>query len=337
MAEILLSVIIPVYNVDSYLDQCLLSVFSQNIKALEVICVNDGSTDNSRAILQGYKDIYPQMVIIDKRNAGLPAARNSGYNVAHGKYIYFLDSDDYMLPEAFQKMLDFVVEKDLDLAYFNVLKQGTEPYFKITTDITDVLPGIELYCTNYKKNGFFPPSAVWMYLFKKEILDKFNIKFKEGIEHEDEEYTPRVHYLAQRDSYLNIPIQFHRVMRVGSVTAATNLLHKESNIRDLIETSNDLLEFFKKNQCEEDCFYQKIFEIYLSVAQIIANKIPDRKKYLFFPEDFQNMKECAIAWDWYVYYWLFRYNTILFKWYMSELPSPLLKKTINRIFKLYYR
>jgi len=337
LADIKLSVIIPVYNVELYLRQCLDSVFSQNVKDLEVICVNDGSTDGSGSILQEFKVLYSEIIIINKQNAGLPAARNSGFDVAKGEYIYYLDSDDYLLPGVLQKMLDFVVSKKLDLAFFNVLKEGVEPYFKISREITEVLTGIELYTANYRINAFFPPSAVWMYLFKKAFLDKFNIRFKEGIEHEDEEYTPRAYFFAERVSYLNIPIQFHRVMREGSVTAATNLFFKESNLRDLVETAADLYVYLNRNLCTEKYFYLKVFEIYFTVAQLVVKQNPKRKNYLFHPEDYQIMKTCSISWEWYVYYWLFRYNTSLFAWYVSDSTPPMQKKMVNKLFKLFYR
>lgn len=337
MAYPLLSVIIPVYNVEPYLRQCLDSVFSQKVQDLEVICVNDGSTDGSGDILQEFNVLYSEIIIINKLNAGLPAARNSGFDVAKGEYIYYLDSDDYLLPGVLQEMLDFVVSKKLDLAFFNVLKEGVEPYFRIETDITEPTTGIELYAGNYEANGFFPPSAVWMNLFRKEFLNKYNIRFKEGIEHEDEEYTPRAYFFADRVSYLNIPIQFHRVMREGSVTAATNLFFKERNLRDLMETASDLYAYFNKNLCTEKHFYLKVFDIYFTVAQLVVNKNPKRKNYLFHPEDFQIMKASAISWEWYVYYWLFRYNTSLFAWYVSESTPPIKKKMVNKLFKLFCR
>jgi hypothetical protein len=217
-----------------------------------------------------------------------------------------------------------------------VLKEGVEPYFKIKTDITEPLTGIELYASNYKINGFFPPSAVWMYLFKKELLDKYNIRFKAGIEHEDEEYTPRVHFFAQRDSYLNIPIQFHRVMRKGSITASTILLFKERNIRDIIETSSDLYSFLQDQKCVEQLFYLAVFHNYLSVALLIIKNNPKRKTNLFSLADFEIMKSCAISWDWYTYYWFFRYNTPIFRWYILSGKPLLVKKLINRFFKIYY-
>ncbi len=339
MAELILkniSIIIPVYNVEKFLHQCLKSVLEQNVEGMEVICVNDGSTDNSLAILNEFKTLYPDLIIIDQPNGGLPAARNSGFNVSTGNYIYFLDSDDYLLPNTINEMISFALNQNLDVCFFNVLKDGVMPYFEIKQETPGILTGKELYNWNYQVNGFFPPSAVWTNLYKRDFLVIQNIKFKEGIEHEDEEYTPRVYFLAERSSFLNINVQCHRILREGSVTAATQLLFKEQNIKDIIETCSDLFLYFNKMKCSENLFYLKIFHNYLAMAKIIINKKPERKNHLFTKNDFNTMRLCAISWDWYVYYFLFRYSSTVFKWYTSEKASPFLKMLVTKLFKLIY-
>ena len=331
-----ISVIVPVFNVEKFLHQCLESVFKPGVKNIEVICINDGSTDNSLSILKEYKILYPDLIIIDRKNGGLSAARNSGFEIATGKYIYYLDSDDYLLPDALNRAISFVLERDLDVCFFNVLKDGKTPYFSISKETNEILTGKELYKLNYQLNNFFPPSAVWANLYKREFLITNNIKFKEGIVHEDEEYTPRVYFLATRSSYFNIYIQAHRVLREGSITNASLVSFKEKNLKDIIETCSDLYYYFKNNNCSDSCFYLKIFYNYLAVAKIIIDKKPDRKNHLFFSEDYKTMRQCAITWDWYVYYWLFKYSTPLFKWYTKEKASPFLKMFVTKLFKLIY-
>jgi heptose III glucuronosyltransferase len=331
-----LSVIVPVYNVEKFLRQCLESIFIQGVENIEVICVNDGSTDNSLSILKEYKILYPDLIIIDRKNGGLPAARNSGFEIASGKYIYYLDSDDYLLPDALNRAISFVLERDLDVCFFNVLKDGKIPYFSISKETNEILTGKELYKLNYQVNNFFPPSAVWTNLYKREFLTTHNIKFKEGIVHEDEEYTPRVYFLANRSSYFNIYILVHRILREGSVTAATLISFQEKNLKDIIETCSNLYHYFNKMKCPENYFYLKIFHNYLAMAKIIVNKKPERKNNLFTKNDFNTMRLCAISWDWYVYYFLFRYSTPIFKWYTSEKASPFLKMFVTKLFKLIY-
>ncbi len=332
-----LSVIIPVYNAEEYLDECINSVYIQNVPEIEIICVNDGSTDKSFECLNKIKLKHPDLIIINQSNAGLAAARNSGYKLATGKFIYFFDNDDYLYPNVFSKMLDFANSKDLDISFFNVLKDGKEPYFIIKNELKEVMTGIEIFKINYELNGFFPPSAVWTCLFRKDFLDNNNLVFLEGREHEDEEFTPRAYFLAKRVSFLDIPIQFHRVLREGSITESTYIKFKENHIRDVILTCSDLYYYFKTNNCSENYFYLKIFHNYLDVAKIIIDKKPDRKNHLFFAEDYKTMRLCAINWEWYVYYWLFKYSTPLFKWYTKENSSPLMMKVLNQFFKLFYK
>ena len=96
--EIFISIVVPVYNTEQYLDECLQSILKQTIiENIELICVNDGSSDNSLEILNLYKEKFPNMIIIDQKNSGAPTARNNGLRVATGEYVYFIDSDDYII------------------------------------------------------------------------------------------------------------------------------------------------------------------------------------------------------------------------------------------------
>ena len=112
------SVIIPVYNAEKYLRECLDSVVNQTLKDIEIICIDDGSTDHSRAILMGYEKSDPRITVISQENLGLSAARNCGMRYASGKYIYFLDSDDYIDGEALEILVRLAEENDADSVHF---------------------------------------------------------------------------------------------------------------------------------------------------------------------------------------------------------------------------
>ena len=115
--NIFFSVIVPVYNVEKYIEKCIESIFNNQINDVEIIIVNDGSTDNSRNIINKYAE-RDNIVIIDQENAGLSAARNSGLKIAKGEYILFLDSDDYLEPEALDILYKVVCESRADLYVF---------------------------------------------------------------------------------------------------------------------------------------------------------------------------------------------------------------------------
>ena len=113
------SIIIPIYNVEQYIEECLLSAMRQTLKEIEIICVNDGSTDDSMGIVRKYAREDPRIRIVEKENGGLSSARNAGMDAAKGEYILFLDSDDWILPETLEEIYDSAVKNDLDNVYFN--------------------------------------------------------------------------------------------------------------------------------------------------------------------------------------------------------------------------
>ena len=111
-----ISVIVPVYNIDQYLDRCVSSIISQScFEQLEVILVNDGSTDKSPDKCQEYAEKYSNIVVINKDNGGVSSARNAGISAAHGQYIAFVDGDDYVATDFFQEMLDAIIYSQSDL------------------------------------------------------------------------------------------------------------------------------------------------------------------------------------------------------------------------------
>lgn len=110
-----ISIIVPVYNVEEYLKKCIESLVNQSIVEKEIIFVNDGSTDNSYSILEMYKKMYPEIIILNKENGGLSSARNAGIEIAKGDYIGFVDSDDYVDEKMFELMVNHSEEKNADM------------------------------------------------------------------------------------------------------------------------------------------------------------------------------------------------------------------------------
>ena len=117
--DVLVSIIIPVYNVEKYLEECLDSILKQTYKNIEVICVNDGSTDNSLNILEKYAVKDNRFIVLNQSNHGLSYSRNKGLKQARGKYIYYLDSDDYILPNTIKTLAENIEERDLEVLLFN--------------------------------------------------------------------------------------------------------------------------------------------------------------------------------------------------------------------------
>ena len=110
-----LSVVVPVYNVENYLSKCLDSILKQTLEDIEIICVNDGSTDGSANILQDYKKKDPRIIVLEQENQGLGAARNTGIRTARGEYIGFVDSDDFIEPTMYEKLYEKACKFQLDI------------------------------------------------------------------------------------------------------------------------------------------------------------------------------------------------------------------------------
>ena len=117
----MITVIIPIYNVSKYLKNCLESVINQTYKNLEIICINDGSTDNSLQILKEYKERDERIIIIDKKNAGVSAARNDGIEKASGEYLFCVDGDDYIDEDFFEKFYNKPQTFEMDTKQANEL------------------------------------------------------------------------------------------------------------------------------------------------------------------------------------------------------------------------
>lgn len=173
----LLSIIIPVYNVEKYLDECLNSITIQNKESIEIILINDGSTDNSLSICNRYVKKYNNIKCITNKNHGVSYSRNLGITIATGKYIWFIDSDDKLETKALDDVLNLITS-NYDLYIFSYIK-----FYKNTFDSffqqEKLLTKKEAIRDLMEENKFC--GYVWNKLFKKDIIKKYNLKFDENI------------------------------------------------------------------------------------------------------------------------------------------------------------
>ncbi len=176
-----LSVIVPVYNVEKYLDKCLNSLVNQGLDDYEIIVVNDGTKDNSQKIIDGYVNKYPNLVkSYIKENGGLSDARNYGVKRANGEYITFLDSDDYIEDDTYKHMLDMAYKDNLDLVVSDleyVWEDGSKKSF--------VKEGLNKVSDDDLKNLFLSPLFSWNKIYRKSLFDKLGCKYPVGLWYED--------------------------------------------------------------------------------------------------------------------------------------------------------
>jgi glycosyltransferase involved in cell wall biosynthesis len=233
------SIIIPVYNVEPYLRQCLDSVLKQNYSDYEMICINDGSTDNCLSILQEYKERDGRIKIIDQDNHGLSAARNAGMKAASGEYILLLDSDDWLEPEALQTLTSG--QKGEDMICFNG-KRHFEDGRKESPDqgITEEkLTGWDYYNKYALVPRKFHFVCTVLRLYRRVFLLQNNLFFKEGILHEDNLFTPLACYYAQSVRVIPEILYVYRI-RTGSIMQTPDIKH----LHDTILVANQLAAFF---------------------------------------------------------------------------------------------
>ena len=199
-----ISIIIPVYNVEKYISQCLESCIYQDgvsYSEYEIIVVNDGTPDNSMEIVNKYKSMFPSLItVFEQTNSGLSVARNTGINIAKGEYVWFVDSDDWIIQGSLRQIIDKLNEyKNVDLLQIQA-KQfdgvNTEKNYIYNYQV-GILDGPDCI-----RNGGLPCCAV-VTLCKTSFLKQNNIYFMPNILHEDNEFKPRAVYLAKSIGFLD--------------------------------------------------------------------------------------------------------------------------------------
>ncbi len=192
------SIIVPVYNSEKYLDKCLDALCNQTLKDIEIIVVNDGSTDGSEEIIKQKMVKNPNIKLYNKKNGGQASARNFGLNKACGEYIFFVDSDDYPELDMCEKMYNAAKENNYDIvcADYFINKDGIDTYNKI---LPNKKSG-EISIKEYMFSGVAP----WMKIYKHEFLTNNHFTFPEGIIYEDfasiptlVKFFPKIYYLNE--------------------------------------------------------------------------------------------------------------------------------------------
>lgn len=238
------SVIIPVYNVESYLQACLDTVLNQTFEDWEAICVNDGSTDNSATLLEeyGYKD--GRFKIVNQPNGGLSAARNTGLKAATGEYVLFLDSDDWLEGYALERVSESLTDEDmLCFSGRRFFEKESRYHEADQLQPRSYATGMDYYNENALSVRDFAFVCVVLRAYKREFLLSHDLWFKEGIFHEDNLYTPLACYYAEKVKVINDCLYDYRV-RANSITTTGNV----KRLRDLLGTANTLAAFFLPKQ-----------------------------------------------------------------------------------------
>lgn len=253
------SAIIPVYNTQEYIGECLECLFKQTQKEIEIIAVNDGSTDNSLEILKEYQKEHDNLIIINQENKKLGAARNAGMRIAKGECIYFLDSDDLIEKDTLEILYRKVTVNRLDFVSFDAGAFGGEAddaerfkYYdrsEIGIDTETVYTGFDFWNQFYASHD--PMVTAWSFYFKKEFLDKYHFEFQENLFYEDSEFAVKAYMNAERMMYEPRKLYYRRIRQGSIMLSKFDLVHLRghlSNTKLICKYINDDMHEIKRKE-----------------------------------------------------------------------------------------
>ena len=259
------SVIVPIYNVQDYLEKSIQSLINQTLADIEIILVNDGATDKSGEIAKRFKKKYPNKIMyLEKQNGGLSDARNFGIPFASGEYIAFLDSDDYVEENMYEEMYTIAKQENSDMVecdfYWEYPKKTRLDTGAIYTNKHEMIEKVRV--------------VAWNKLIRKKILDETKVKFPKGYRYEDVEFTYKLIPHLNKISFVKKPF-IHYIQRQNSISNVQNERTKE--IFDVLE---NVLNYYKKNNLFEE--YKAELE-YIYVRYLLCSslkrmtKVEDKK------------------------------------------------------------
>ena len=231
------SVIVPIYNVEKYLEKCINSLLSQTLEDIQIILVNDGSKDNSGNIAKEYeKNNNDRVIYVEKENGGLSDARNYGLKYATGDFIAFLDSDDYIEKNAYEEMYNKAIEENADYVECDFLWEFPN---KIRVDK-------QYPYKNKKEMLSFVRVVAWNKLIKRQLIIDNNLEFPKGLRYEDIEFTYKLIPFVNKFAYVDKPF-IHYVQREGSIANVQN-----ERTAEIFTVLDNVIEFYKKNNIYEE-------------------------------------------------------------------------------------
>lgn len=223
-----ISIIIPVYNTEKYLTRCFDSLIKQTFSDFEIIIVNDGSVDNSELICKKYVENYPTLFkFFSQPNKGQSSARNLALQHVTGEYLTFIDSDDWMESNALELMYNDARSNDSSIVVCDFYYYNTD-----TPQKTD-------FIEEFNKNKYLPQKFVWGKLYKVAFWQENQFNFAEGIYYEDLELVPKILFMTQKISIVNLPLYNYELRNMTSTTK------RFKNSEYLLTIFNRLVEFYK--------------------------------------------------------------------------------------------
>lgn len=270
-----ISVIVPVYNVENYLEQCIKSIINQTLSDIEIICINDGSTDNSRMILEKYKNIDKRIIIIDKVNQGYGATCNLGLRCAKGKYISIIEPDDFIDKSMFDDLYSLAEKNNADIvksAFYEYIDENSSEgtsLKKINWSEDYEMPKSVFVINDCPQFLYFHPS-IWSCIYKKEFLTKNSILFNEpkGAGWADNPFQVKTMCKAARIVYTDTPYYHYRL---NNPTSSSNIV----NISNPFDRSEEIHTFLESNKIKDKELLAHLYKRELGYIEIVLKGISD--------------------------------------------------------------
>ena len=259
------SIIIPVYNVEKYLKKCLDSLVNQTLKDIEIIVVNDGSTDNSKSIIEQYYSKFTDKIkVLNQKNQGLSDARNNGLKLAKSDYIMFVDSDDYINVDAVEKMYNKITKDRAE-----VVICGNNVVNEDGIILSTTYPNKNKYNNDIEKT-IFGNMCAWNKIYKKSLIINNKLKFRSRVWYEDLDYSYKILVKAKKVSFLEENL-YNYLLRANSIMNS----EKANRNLEIIQSIDEIIKFSKDNKVYEKYYsvieYICIYHVYISAITRIIN------------------------------------------------------------------
>ncbi|MBQ8847431.1 MAG: glycosyltransferase [Candidatus Gastranaerophilales bacterium] len=306
------SIIIPIYNAQKYLKECVDSVINQTLKDIEIICVNDGSKDNSLEILKEYEKQDNRVIIIDKQNGGYASAINAGLEKATSEYIGIVESDDVCAKEMFEELCKKIEQTNADYVasdFYFLTEANT--YRKSSNMVKPELDEHDCFNLLSSPKTLYSPAYPWKNLYKKSFLDENNIRMKQdGMgAYEDQPWNAEILSKAKKIAYLDKHLYFYRIDATDSSTnngkiGLINYIKRRNQAREILIENNcfndEIKEYFHLSAFGgSKLFFRKIQrkfkpQYYKDMQKLFALALEDNIEFKYFSKaklkDFKNIQ-----------------------------------------------
>ena len=266
--EYSISVIVPVFNVESYIEACLNSLVNQTVPFDEIIIVNDGSEDASIRICKIYSEEYDNIILINQSNQGLSAARNNGIAHAKGRYLIFVDSDDYVDLRMCDRLKKELKGGDFDIIFYNACilndldeEKNKDQFIRNRKYTGCIMSGMQFFSSSFQE--YYNVSAC-MAIYRKELIDRYSISFPKGLYFEDNFFFVQTVLNAQTVECINDQLYIRRCRPNSITTSAIN----EKKCMDQMEVHDLIWDYLAEYEKKE--YYRSFYRDYISARMLLV-------------------------------------------------------------------